>query len=129
MQNSVSKSANLCGIPHYNSHAEVKVCVEVRIVSVCGGTCGKFALSTSAKLKSDFAHTCYEPSRNCLVRICLHINSLKKCLHLTGSRTILPGQLMLVFKAPLFFLLIVLGDDFISIIFFMFREKWNETYI
>ena len=32
--------------------------MEVGIIIDCGGTCGEFALSTSAKLKSDFAHTC-----------------------------------------------------------------------
>ena len=68
LQNSASKSANLCGILHYNTHVEVSMCRSSHY-NCLRRYMQKVRLSSSAKLKSDFAHTWYSPFK--YERICL----------------------------------------------------------
>ena len=66
MQNSASKSANLCGILYYDENAEVStMCKSLHYnLSLCGGKCRVFALSTSTNFKTELAHTCFAPFGN-----------------------------------------------------------------
>ena len=63
MQNSASKSANLCGIPHYHSHAEVRVCRSGRTCSrTCGWTCCRWTAHTCAQVGMNLVGVFFYPT-------------------------------------------------------------------